>query len=80
MNTDRHRKIKIQNPNHKIQTSTNVQNSNVKNYFWNVFWICLGFDALEFGIFSESVCISVYLWFQTLTNGENNTLTIDEHR
>jgi len=67
MNTDRHRFQKFQNPNHKIQTSTNVQNSNVKNYFWNLgFWICLGFDALEFGIFSESVCISVHPWFQKL--------------
>jgi len=69
MNADRYEVQKFQNPNHKIQTSTNVQNSNVKNYFWNLgFWICLGFDALEFWIFSKSMSIGAYLRFMISEN------------
>ena len=61
MNTDKHGFQKFQDPNYKIQTSTNVQNSNVKNYFWNLrFWICLGFDALDLG-FSLNLCASVFI-------------------
>jgi len=55
MNTDRYEVQKFQNPNHKIQTSTNVQNSNVKNYFWN-----LGFSALDLG-FSLNLRSSVFI-------------------
>ena len=63
MNTDRYEVQKFQNPNHKIQTITNVQISNVKNYFWNLgFWICLGFSALALDLgFSLNLRSSVFI-------------------